>query len=309
MNFWNIINPSLYKSFGFIEVDLYLSNIRSGEFQIDSQVIASVIIGVGIKPIRNSKIADDEISAEDIISLLKNDKESCQKFLDYNSTDGNEQNCWKKHTTNIFTDAGITFLGVSILFTSPNSLTTSLPTTIFDKSSVTTSDKIIELDRTTAYTDGSIELITEVSNKISIQTEIITDASNEITAEHSTRIVKGKTDVTSTQAFTTGADTIFETTITKIFAQWGDWNEWSGWNPTCYDVSADSIYKDSSKYYPKRSRTRDCIRTENGINITIAVNNDGKNCPFEDKLERERDKNYVMGRFQIFTFYVILIHN
>ena len=93
-----------------------------------------------------------------------------------------------------------------------------------------------------------------------------------------------------------------------IFVQWGDWNEWSGWNPTCYDDSADSIYKDSSKYYPKRSRTRDCIRTENGVNITIAVKEDGENCPFGDQLERERDKNYAMKRFQSFTFYVILIH-
>ena len=138
------------------------------------------------------------------------------------------------------------------------------------------------------------------------KSQATTEALNKI--KNSTRTVKGSTDVTSTQASTTGADTIFETTITKIFVQWGDWNEWSGWNPTCYDDSADSIYKDSSKYYPNRSRTRECIRTENGVNITVAVNDEGENCPFEDKLERQKDKNHAMERFQSLTFYVILIH-
>ena len=99
-----------------------------------------------------------------------------------------------------------------------------------------------------------------------------------------------------------------ETTTTIIDVQWGSWGDWSEWAPTCYDDSANSIYKDSDKYYPKRSRTRDCIRTENGVNITIAVNNDSENCSFEDKFEREQDKNHAMGRFQSLSFYVILIH-
>ena len=245
MEIWTIINPSLSKSFGSIEVDLYLRNIRSGVFQTDKQVIASVIFEVGIKP------TDDQISAKDIISLLKNDEKSCQIFLEYISKGKNEQDCWKQHATKIFTRYGITFLGVSIMTTSPNSLTTSVSTTISDNLSATTSDKIIELDTTTA-SKGPISY--------------------------------------------------------PIIVQWGDWNEWSGWNPTCYDDSADSIYKDSSKYYPNRSRTRDCIRTENGVNITIAVNDEGENCSIEDKIEREKNTNHAMGRFQSIYFYMIVIH-
>ena len=251
MEIWKIINPLLGESFGSLEVDLYLSKIRSGEFKTDSEIIASVIIEVDIKPIRNRKNPDDEISSKDIISLLKNDEESCRKFLENNFNDENDQNCWKQHTTNIFTRNNISFLGVSIMSTPPNSLTTSLSTTISENLSVTMSDNIIEVDTTTA----------------------------------------SKSPISY-----------------PIFVQWGDWNEWSGWNPTCYDDSADSIYKDSSKYYPKRSRTRDCIRTENDVNITIAVNDGGENCPIEDKIEREKDTNHAMGRFQSNYSKMIPIH-
>ena len=93
-----------------------------------------------------------------------------------------------------------------------------------------------------------------------------------------------------------------ETTTTIIDVQWGSWGDWSEWAPTCYDDSANSIYKDSDKYYPKRSRTRDCIRTENGVNTTVAVNDASGKCPYEDKLEKEKDENHATGRFQKVSF-------
>ena len=94
--------------------------------------------------------------------------------------------------------------------------------------------------------------------------------------------------------------TIFTTegTTSDIVVQWGSWSQWSEWAPSCYDDSADSIYQDSRKYYPKRSRTRDCIRTENGSNTTVAVNDASGNCPYEDKLEKEKIANHATGRFQ-----------
>ena len=93
------------------------------------------------------------------------------------------------------------------------------------------------------------------------------------------------------------------TATTYIFVQWGSWDDWSEWAPTCYDDSFNSIYNDSDKYYPKRSRTRDCIRTdENGDNTVVAVNDASGNCPYEDKLEKEKDENHATGRFQKLLF-------
>ena len=90
-----------------------------------------------------------------------------------------------------------------------------------------------------------------------------------------------------------------EATTTDVVIEWGTWGDWSEWAPTCYDDSSDSIYKDSEKYYPKRSRTRDCIRTdENGDKTTVAVNDASGNCPYEGKLEKEKDENHATGRFQ-----------
>ena len=95
------------------------------------------------------------------------------------------------------------------------------------------------------------------------------------------------------------ASTSAEATTTDIVVQWGSWGDWSEWAPTCYDDSADSIYKDSEKYYPKRSRTRDCIQTDQyGINTTVAVNDASGNCPYEGKLEKEKDEDHATERFQ-----------
>ena len=102
-----------------------------------------------------------------------------------------------------------------------------------------------------------------------------------------------------TTRFTTVVSTEAVLTTTDVFVQWGAWNQWSEWAPNCFDDSADSIYYDSSKYYPKRSRTRDCIRTdENGSNTTVAVDDASGNCPYEEKLEKENDANHKTGRFQ-----------
>ena len=83
--------------------------------------------------------------------------------------------------------------------------------------------------------------------------------------------------------------------------QWGVWGEWSEWTPTCFDNSADSIYKDSSKYYPKRSRTRDCTLTENSFTTILAID-DSDNCPFTDSLEKETDQNYATECFRKSSF-------
>lgn len=105
-------------------------------------------------------------------------------------------------------------------------------------------------------------------------------------------------------ATTTGSTTA-ETTTSDAIVQWGEWDDWSEWAPSCFDDSSTSIYKDTENYYPKRSRTRDCIKTttENGENTnkTIAVNDDSGNCPFNEKIETEKLKeNYTTGSVQIF---------
>ena len=156
-------------------------------------------------------------------------------------------------------------------------------------------------------TDATTEITTEASiaSTSGATTQFTSAATTETTTEvttESTTTVEETTDVTSTQVPTTGAETSAETTTTEVFVQWGDWGQWSEWTPTCYDDSADSIYKDSSKYYPKRSRTRDCIRTENGVNnVTVPVNDESGNCPFKDKLEKEKDEYHATGRFQYLT--------
>ena len=98
---------------------------------------------------------------------------------------------------------------------------------------------------------------------------------------------------------TTQASISAEASTTDIVVQWGSWGDWSEWAPTCYDDSSTSIYKDSDKYYPKRSRTRDCIKTdEYGTNTIVAVNDASGECPYEGKLEKEKDANHATGCFQ-----------
>ena len=108
------------------------------------------------------------------------------------------------------------------------------------------------------------------------------------------------TDVTITALTSTTAEDTTEVTRSTTFAaivQWGEWGDWSEWAPSCFDDSSDSIYQDTDNYYPKHSRTRDCIKTENGVNTTVAVNDASGYCPFNDKIETIKNKTeYTTGR-------------
>ena len=89
---WNRIKPLLEKSFGFLEVALSLVDIQPVSIIIENEIKTEV----DILPIRNTQNVSDEISAEDIISLLKNEKQICEKFLKFKSSDHPER--WKQDT-------------------------------------------------------------------------------------------------------------------------------------------------------------------------------------------------------------------
>ena len=108
---WNKLELLLEKTFGDIEVDLSLVNLREG-FCARNLREGSIIVYVEILSIRNRKNPTERICNKDNISLLKNDKESCKIFLGYNSTNNDEGNCWKKRAEKIFMNEGIQFLGV-----------------------------------------------------------------------------------------------------------------------------------------------------------------------------------------------------
>ena len=106
-------------------------------------------------------------------------------------------------------------------------------------------------------------------------------------------------DSTTTTSPTTGEVTTDPSTTetSAAIVQWGEWGDWSEWAPSCFDDSSDSIYQDTDNYYPKHSRTRDCIKTENGVKTTVAVNDASGNCPFNDKIETIKNKTeYTTGR-------------
>ena len=199
-------------------------------------------------------------------------------------------------TTEVSTEA-TTDASTMIATQSTTQISTATETTMEVGTEVTT-DATTEIttESSIASTSGATTQFTSAA-----ETEVTTEVTTEGTSE-STTILEETTDVTSTQVPTTEAETSAETTTTEVLVQWSDWGQWSEWTPTCYDDSADSIYKDSSKYYPKRSRTRDCIRTENGVNnVTVPVNDESGNCPFKDKLEKEKDEYHATGRFQYLT--------
>ena len=75
------------------------------------------------------------------------------------------------------------------------------------------------------------------------------------------------------------------TATSGAIVQWGEWSQWSSWAPSCFDPSSDSIYQDTSKYYPKRTRDRECYLTDNGVSTRIPANHPSGYCPFVDHIE------------------------
>ena len=102
---WNDIKLLLRKSFGKIEINLSIIEMRSG----------SVIMTVEIKPIRNS--------ISDIKKLLNNEEETCRLFLNDFSEDISK-NCWNAYAEQIFIDGGYKFMGVKWIDDTESTTTT-----------------------------------------------------------------------------------------------------------------------------------------------------------------------------------------
>ena len=86
---WDFIKPLLIKSFGAMEILIEKLRISGG----------SVVIEVEINLNRDL--------VEDMKSLLKNDKEACEKYLDKNIK-SNESMCWFKNAREIFKGYNLT---------------------------------------------------------------------------------------------------------------------------------------------------------------------------------------------------------
>ena len=137
---WNKIEPLLVKSFGVIEVDLSLVNIEP--VMIEEQIQESIQTEVDILPIRNKNNPGDEIFVEDINTLLADDQ-------------------WNKNTENIFTDAGIEFVGVELIPITKTTAEILTSTTL----STTSLDEKIATNRPTTRSNSEINT-TSISNTI-----------------------------------------------------------------------------------------------------------------------------------------------
>ena len=250
MKLWNIINPLLQESFGVIEVNLTMLHIQLRKTEFEQEVQRSLIIDVEIQHISNRNNPVNDISAEDIISLLKNDEISCKKFIGYDESEMNGKNCWNKHAKQIFSKNNMQFLGLDFIQTTNEFMTKNMNSTIISS----------ESNMITPTLNSKFTLSTSISDQISTRT-------NESDVENTTMSL---IDISSTQILdeTKGAMTTtpFETTTTAI----------SALQPSTMAMVSTKKTPTTRSDKPATVTTRNNNKTTTDLEESVASENNGK---------------------------------